>query len=256
VVAAFASARGAAIVQYRLHLVDAAGKIHDLHPAPEIALDSGHVVPHLLRAGRYENTVTSGNAFARASLERVMPIPAAEFRQGADGYLVTTAPFFGEVVAIDEPLGAYRRHGSNDSAFPTTVDRLALGKRLRYSLDHDEAKYRVLTDRATQLGLEAGPNPGLRDPQHLTTRISSLCVDPGRHPYRADRRLLLSLRGAWAARHARLGWKRRAIFGAWFLSVGVLPRRLGTLAVAWKFSVGSRPRVVDRVLKRVRRAAR
>jgi hypothetical protein len=256
VAAAFASSRGAAIVQYRLHLVDAAGVIEDLYPAPEITLDSGDVVPHLLLTGRYENTVTSGNAFARACLEKVMPIPASDFRIAADGYLVTTAPFFGEVVTIDDPLGAYRQHGSNHFGPPATTDSIALGKSLRRLLDHDAAKYRALTARAMQLGLRADSRPGLREPQHLTSRIASLCVDPERHPYRADRRLLLSLRGALAVRRARVGWRRRAVLGAWFLSVGILPRRLATSAVAWRLSSRFRPGGIRRALKLVRWASR
>ena len=65
---------GVGCIQYRLHLVDSIGNRVDLYPAPEIAFDSGNVVPKLLATGRYQGTVTSGNAFARGTLLAIMPI--------------------------------------------------------------------------------------------------------------------------------------------------------------------------------------
>src|SRR6266478_5826945 len=52
-------------------------------------------------------------AVARGALEKILPVPEAEFRMGAEGYLVTLAPFYGPVVSLDEPLGVYRQHGAN-----------------------------------------------------------------------------------------------------------------------------------------------
>src|ERR1700678_1998229 len=59
---------GVAQVPFRLHLVDRDGRQIDLLPPPEVEFDDGDVVPTLLSRGRYENTVTSGNAFARTTL--------------------------------------------------------------------------------------------------------------------------------------------------------------------------------------------
>ena len=47
-------APGVAKVQYRLDLVDAAGRIIDSFPPPEVQFDDGDVVPLLLSTGRYE----------------------------------------------------------------------------------------------------------------------------------------------------------------------------------------------------------
>ncbi len=100
-------------VQYRLDLVDVDGRWIDLYPPPEVSFESGDVVPRLLSAGRYETNVTSGNAFSRAALKRILPMPEGDFRLAADGYLVTLVPLFGPVVSIERPLGAYRQHGQN-----------------------------------------------------------------------------------------------------------------------------------------------
>lgn len=58
-------------------------------------------------------TPTSGLAFPRAVLQRVMPIPHG-FRTCADGYLTRTTMVLGRVAATDEWLGYYRRHGGNN----------------------------------------------------------------------------------------------------------------------------------------------
>jgi glycosyltransferase involved in cell wall biosynthesis len=58
---------------------------------------------------------TSGNAWSRGFLERVLPIPedVPYYRQCADEYLYTLAPAFGRVRTIVEPQSCYRLHGRN-----------------------------------------------------------------------------------------------------------------------------------------------
>jgi hypothetical protein len=256
-VARVVAAWGAGIskVQFRLDLIDAGGRTIDIFPAPEVSFDSGDVVPRLLATGRYETVVTSGNVFARSALERVLPVPETEFRICADGYLVTVTPFFGPVVSIDERLGAYRQHGSNQWA-PSASSAADGGERLRRSLDHDEHKYKALSERAQERGLRAAASPGLRDHQHLTTRLASLCIDPAGHPYSADTRFGLALRGARWSFDARMPWKRRAIMAGWFLAAGLLPKSVAARVVAWRLVPDSRDMTIDRILKAMRRMAR
>jgi O-antigen/teichoic acid export membrane protein/glycosyltransferase involved in cell wall biosynthesis len=243
---------GISKLQYRLDLVDINGRTIDLFPAPEIRFDSGDVVPYLLRAGRYETTVTSGNAFARSALEHVLPVPEADFRISADGYLVTAAPFHGPVRSIEERLGAYRLHGAN----AWSLDHATPGDRLRRWLDHDGHKYEAVRRKARQLGLTASDDLGMRDHNHLATRLASLRVDPDHHPFDHDSRLALALRGALCSRHARLPWMRRVILAAWFLAVGLLPRPVALRAISWRLAPSSRSPSVARLLKTVRRMAR
>jgi hypothetical protein len=238
---------GISKVQYRLHLVDRKGEQIDFFPAPEIRFDSGDVVPLLLAAGRYETAVTSGNAFSRDALEKILPIPQDEFRIAADGYLVTLVPLFGPVVSLEEPLGAYRQHGDNAWAHGSN----GLSGRLRHALLHDAHRYRALREAARKLGLEVALSPGLRDHNHLATRISSLCLEPQQHPHAGDSRLALALLGALSCRRARLPWKRRAILAAWFLATGILPRTAAAKVAAWRMVPASRP--LARLFKVVRR---
>ena len=220
-------------------------------PAPEVQFDDGDVVPLVLSTGRYEGTVTSGNAFSQRALDAILPMPEGRFRQGGDGYVCTLAPLFGTVKSIEERLGAYVQHGANHGDFAKK-----LPQRLRFRLEHDTARYEALRAKAAELGLRVDPEPGLRDAFHLENRIASLCLDPANHPIPADFRLSLALRGAWASRQSRLPVRRRAVLAAWFLCAGVLPRTAAAHVAAWRIERTSRPAAVDRFLARIRAATR
>jgi len=238
---------GVAKVQYRLDLLDEESRRIDLFPPRETSFDSGDVVPLLLARGRYSTTVTSGNAFARSALERIMPVPTF-FREGGDGYLVTVAPLYGTVVSIDDALGAYVQHGRNHSSFAGQ-----LATRLRWRIDHDLRRYGALWEQAVALGLRPVPEPGLRDAFHLESRLGSLCLAPEQHPVPRDDRWSLALRGAWASREVPLPPARRTVLGAWFLAAGFLPRTLARPVVLWRMQQDSRPKALDRLLRRVRK---
>lgn len=246
-----AFAPGVAQVQFRLHLVDAKGTRIDVLPPPEVRFDRGDVVPLLLQGGRFENTVTSGNAFSRAALNSVLPVPAETFRISADGYLVTVVPLYGRVEAIEEPLGAYSWHGSN--LWTGALGCRAEPAKFRRSLLHDEERYAALRKRVTERGLSMADEPGLADAQHLTNRIASLTLDPGRHPYAADSRVGLALKGAEASCTARLPRRRRLVLAAWFLGVGLAPRPVATRLISWRLDSGARPPHLARAMQRLRR---
>ena len=58
----------------------------------------------------------SGNAYSRTALTNVFPIPD-DYKTTADDYLMISTPFYGQVVGIEEPLGLYRIHNSNQWAY-------------------------------------------------------------------------------------------------------------------------------------------
>jgi hypothetical protein len=234
-------------VQFRLHLVDGGGRQIDLLPPPEVRFDDGDVIPILLSRGRYEGTVTSGNAFARNTLSSILPMPEKEFRISADGYLITVAPFCGRVVSIEEPLGTYVVHGTNYWTSPVGPERF------RRALRHDSERYRVLRRKAAEHGMAVALHPGLADPQHLTNRIGSLIMDPQKHPDQGDSRLVLALRGSWASRKAGVPMARRAMLAMWFLALGVLPRPWAAKLISWRLDPVSRPKRLGRAMGAIRR---
>jgi glycosyltransferase involved in cell wall biosynthesis len=244
-------APGVAKVQYRLDLVDAGGRIVNWFPAPDVRFDDGDVVPLLLSTGRYEGTVTSGNAFSRHALDAILPMPEERFRQGGDGYLCTLAPLFGAVRSVEERLGAYVSHGTNHGLFANQ-----LPQKLHWKLEHDAARYDALRAKAAELGLRVHPEPGLRDAFHLGNRIASLCLDPANHPMPADSRLSLALRGAWATRRSRLPVRRRAAVAASFLCLGILPRTAAAHIARWNLDRASRPAAVAHLFAWISAATR
>jgi hypothetical protein len=244
---------GESKTHFRLDLVDIDGAHVDVHPPREVRLDGGDVLPLLFEFGRYETPVTTGNAFARGALELVMPMPA-EFRLGADGYLAIVVPFHGQVVSVDECLGAYRMHGANAYAGSATAESIeSFFRRARRRLAHDEDRDRVLQAKAATVGRRLGPRSYMRDPMHLELRLGSLRMGPDTHPYPSDNRVLLALRGIAASRRARLSWSRRVLTAAWFLIAGCFPLSLASRAICWRLMPANRPAPVNRGLKWIRR---
>jgi len=239
---------GAAQYQYRMDLVDAQGAAFDQYPPEEAVMDEGDVVEKLLRQGRYATTVTSGLAFDRAVLEKVMPMPAESFRQGGDGYLVTVAPLYGAVVTVPGRLSAYCQHGSNHSQFDQ-----ALAKRARWRLWHDERRYDALREHARRLSLSLAEDPGLWDLVHLEQRITALRLEPGQHPYPGDTPASIARLALAALRASDAPAKRRLLLRLWWLAAGHGPAPLAKAAIAWKLAASSRPEAVDRLLKLARR---
>ena len=99
---------GLSKLHFRLDLVDVQARPRDVHPASEIRMDGGDVVPLLLTTGRYITAPTTGNAFSRHALVAVLPVPETIYRICADGYLNTVVPFHGPVATSEERLGVYR----------------------------------------------------------------------------------------------------------------------------------------------------
>jgi len=227
-------------VHYKLETVDALGSsLNFLHPSGQLA--SGAVWQILLRDGIYTTPPTSGNAFTRRALDKIFPIPEDEFpknKRGTETYMQSQVPFFGDVVAIEEPLGAYRIHGCNKTALSGTVD----GQWIRKLVEHDLMQQRLLRRRATELGHEVPSDLERRHIAYLWSRLASLRLDPQNHPIPSDQAIMLMSWGLHIlARQAGSNLKRSCLFGLWFLWVGVMPLPVAKPAIIWLFSPQARP---------------
>ena len=237
-------------LQYRLDIVDGSGRKLALHPPADVRFDSGDVTARLRAMGRYQCPVMSGNAWSAAVLRKILPVPEDEFRLCADGYLVTVAPFHGPVVSLEETLGAYRLHGANAwSVISTTVNPVSLAGHLRRALRHDAARYRALERVAGELGLQLSPDPGLCDPEHLSNRLSSLCLEPEHHPHPGDQRASLATRGLRSVLRAPLPLRQRLLLTVWFIAGGLLPRAAAARVGTWVLAPGARPPAVRQLFK-------
>jgi len=162
---------------------------------------------------------TSGNAFSRRALERILPMPETDWKICADAYLSTMSSLFGEVVSIPEALGSYRQHQSNNFSARENLETL------RTMLAIDFKAHRELTKL---LGDAMGsPDKWLsRQPRHWVGRISSLRARASDHPWNDTLSGLVgkALRATWNQPY----WNRRqkAFFSLWVMTCAFTPRPL------------------------------
>ena len=222
VAARFAADPGLALVHYRLAIVDAAGRpTGGFVPAEHARLPEGDLRERLLRApDDIPHPSASGNAFARAALSRLLPMPEDE-RTAADRHLLNLAPLLGGVGALPDVGGSYRVHGRNAFHRPgLELDRV------RHTLHHTERTHREIGRLAAELGLVGSPADARpRSVTDLAQRLASLRLEPHLHPIAGDRRLALAARGMGAAlRRSDLPPRVRLLYAGWFAAMAGAPR--------------------------------
>jgi hypothetical protein len=220
--------RGVAKVQFRLAIVDGHGRALG-GTLPSYAFADGEIARHVGQYGFYVASPGSGNAFARSFLARVLPMPEAAFMTGADGYVGGLAPFFGEIVSLDDALASYRVHGANHSE-SGEVDVAKLRRLMRID-DAREAAQRAFLATG---GEEPRRELALNIPGYCKQRLLSLLLEPASHPYPADTCAGLALKGAvssWCFPHTPV-WKR-ALSSAAFVALPVLPKRAIRHGLGW-----------------------
>lgn len=173
---------------------------------------------------------TSGNAFARRVLEKIMPIPEKSYVYCADTYLVYRAPFFGDVGSIDELLGAYRVHGENGWFFAGLPPSRM---RARKVLEGQMQKWSLVADEAARRGFTVPHETALTAYYWFQIRILSLKFGPKSHPVAGERLSNLVLRGICLALvEVGLSPVRRMFRVAKLLALGVLPGGMHDLFLA------------------------
>jgi hypothetical protein len=92
---------------------------------PSRPLEEGDLRLRMSRDGpdAYLSPPTSGNAWTRSYLRRVMPMPESGFKRHAEMYLATLAPVYGLVRRAQQTLSCYRIHGGNDYASRTAEEK-------------------------------------------------------------------------------------------------------------------------------------
>jgi len=128
VVAAFGD-RSISNVHWAMWVIDAQGKrTGGKRPAEPPA--EGDFCEQLVQTGpsNLPCAPTSGNAWSRSFLDRIMPIPehVNYYRTCADEYLYSLAPAFGRLRTIAEPQSCYRIHGRNIYSSRSLLEQLNL----------------------------------------------------------------------------------------------------------------------------------
>ncbi|MBK8199445.1 MAG: glycosyltransferase family 2 protein [Acidobacteria bacterium] len=226
---------GVLIYHYRMRYADEAGTLAGIHPAMQVPLGNGDISRQLREQGRYNTNVTSGLIFARAGLEKVMPVNAQAYRISAEGYLVSAIPLYGATRSFDETLSAYRLHSAQNWKVQTDF-----GARARKGLNHDAHRYAAIRAHATHLGLPFADNLGDADLLHLNDRLISLSFAPDEHPVGGDS-VAKVVRLALAVRMEGETGKQKVARRMWWAAMGALPGSARRQLLRWKMDPKSRP---------------
>ena len=140
-----------ATVQWRLTVINAEGRTtpqlipRRRPPVGDLRRDAVERGPDQFRWAP-----TSGTAWSRRYLERVLPAPEL-YRHGIDCYLFQLVPYFGKAAALESSESFYRLHGANDSR-TIGFDR-KLRRQIRF---YDDYSARALAE-CTRRGWVADP---------------------------------------------------------------------------------------------------
>jgi glycosyltransferase involved in cell wall biosynthesis len=116
---------------------------------PSALPDEGDWRGAVVRDGPYAYTWpdTTGSAWSRWFLEKIFPIPEAEYQTCPDLYLSALAPLYGCMRRVSQPQGYWRNHDGNHSCRVTFEERLKVG------LQRDDHCLRVLEKQCEAMGL-------------------------------------------------------------------------------------------------------
>ena len=141
----------------------------------------------------YAHPPTSGSAYARWFLDRVMPLPTLERSLGvgsasADAYLATVAPLHGRLARVADGQSDYRLHDTSDYSGNVFAERL------RRDLATYGARCKALAAECARLGIEADEERWRR--RAWVTRLAGAvatieAAGAGRGAVSVDRRLRL-----------------------------------------------------------------
>ena len=230
---------GTAKAQFVLAHVDANGQaLGAIVPYSPAQMLEGDIRASILEAGGYVGVPTSGNAFARTVLDRILPLCESQWRQAADTSLEIIAPFLGDVVSIRKTLGCYRVHEANHGMLGDDLDP----RKLRVKIIIDLQREWALSEFASRSGFTIPRDWAAREPAHLKYRLASLRVDPAHHPLMDDRPtrlMLMGLKSTW--RNAGYNLKSKVFHTVWFPLAALLPQAAAVKIVRFGLLPGRRP---------------
>ena len=228
--------------QFPLETIDEAGRrLGHVSPRYPKELDTATIRAALLRTGEPPSSPGSGNAYSRSLLQSLKAdggFDVENLREHhMDAILECTAPFYGEVVTIHDPLAYRRIHRSNLYA-TSSLDGARFAMMLqtsRVKLDYMASRYRKW---GVPFDLTAVCN---RSSWLLDCRLVTTKLAPVSDPSRSSILKILYL-GLKAHIHEEAPRMVRAARVLWFVGVALSPRRIASWLIALRFLVVQRPR--------------
>ena len=233
---------GLSKVQFQMRIIDEKGRpTGSVLPQFDVVPSSQQIKEWAQRAAAYPTPPGSGNAYARAFLEKIFPLTGGD--RAADSYCLGAAPYLGDVLTIAEPLVSYRVHGRNQGAMATLDPK-------RFSVEVKRALFRLRFARSVAQGVSVPGDETLnRSLSFLPYRLASLKLLPTEHPIERDSSWKLA-RDLTTACFTPQGVsaRSRATLWAWGISVLLVPREFSKELLSWRFAPASRPKLLKRSL--------
>ena len=228
------------MAQYPLRIVSSEGEPVGLCPDPPTSLSHGDVREQLLETGSFGVNVTSGLAFSRHALARIMPLPEEDLPMCADGYLVRAVAFLGPVQRLDVTLGVYRVHDRNFSNLSSTPGGLADG--FRKKILYAEKEFGFTRQFSAEHGLAVRAPLEERNPEYAGYRLFLRLTDPAAQDVDPGE-------GRWQllARYVGLRWRsewpfrRRLVSVALATAAALSPAPVAFSLVSWLHDANDRP---------------
>jgi hypothetical protein len=163
---------------------------------------------------------------------------------GFDSYLCMTAPFYGQVKTINEPLGKFRIHGANSwSQLSWQPERLLV------YVDQEVRRAAFVRQWAEKLGFIVNPNALSVDYHHVMNRVACKRVFPYTYPFPNEPVGTLIKTGIRAVlADPFVNRTSKLIIAIWFLVVGLSPQHVALWAIKTRDVPLGRPRIVQLVL--------
>jgi glycosyltransferase involved in cell wall biosynthesis len=220
VVAAFEQS-DAIKVQFYLAQVDGALKSLG-YLLPSYGFSSIPPREQIAKYGYYVSPPASGNAFRKCFLDEIMPITDEPmYRGAADGYTTGLAGIGGRIVSIEETLGYYRIHGTNQGG----ESGIKSVQQLRHMFVRDMRREATEHDFADYFNFHFPADRSRYCPGHTKMRLLSLRLFPHDHPVKTDTVRNLTLSGLLSAvRFPHLGLLGRIAVGFGFIGIALMPR--------------------------------
>ncbi|HZS85521.1 MAG TPA: glycosyltransferase [Stellaceae bacterium] len=236
---------GLSALQWQMQPIDAEGRpFGEIFPRFPFARTPAGVRAEALSCGLYACPPTSGCAYARAFLSRLMPLPTDCFRHGPDGPINAVAPLYGDVETLARPLSFYRMHGRNMWAQSSLRP-----ERFAEYIVVDQKRVAFFRRHAAAMGIDLPEDLHDRGLFHLQYRMASLKLRPQTHPVASDTVMRLLAKAWRAARHSPDMPASRVAVLVWLAALGLAPLPLAEYLVALRFVGAERPALVSATIR-------
>lgn len=173
----------------------------------------------------------------------------------ADFYLSHLAPLLGLAIFLPEVGAYYRLHGANN--FARRNGKVDLTQIRGYIL-YAQKTCKYIQQAANELGLEKTPykNGELLSVSVVSKRLTSLKLDPDRHPIEGDTAWSLFQSGVAASwKRFDVSWVMKILYSFWFLVMLLAPRPVAYW-LASVFSFPAKRQLLNRFLGALHHVAR